>query len=58
LGFALQGFFLMPGRVLRFPKKPSAPALLHQTLRPSTDASAAFASRTQWFPHALSLFFK
>jgi hypothetical protein len=30
LGFALQGFLLMPGRILRFPKKPSALALLCQ----------------------------
>jgi hypothetical protein len=58
LGFSLQGFFLIPGRVLRFPKKPSAPALPHQTLRPGTGASAAFASRSQWFPRALSLSFK
>jgi hypothetical protein len=58
LGFSLQGVVPTPGRVLRFPKRPSAPTLLHQTVRPGTGASAAFASRNQWFPHALSLSFK
>jgi hypothetical protein len=58
LGLTLQGFFPIPGRVPKFPKKPSAPALLHQTVRPDTGASAAFASRTQWFPLALSLIFQ
>mgnify|MGYP003571921022 FL=1 len=58
LGFTLQGFFLIPGRVFRFPKKPSALALLYQTVQPSTGASAAFASRSQWYPRALPLFFK
>jgi hypothetical protein len=37
---------------------PSAPALSCQPSRPGIGASAAFAPRGQWFPHALSLSFK